>query len=392
MRPSDYADYPMSVAMDCYLNASRTIATVLALTLAAAAAPAAEIVPPLYAGPSSAEASSYTCQPVGYSSYYDPCAGSACGAGSGCVGPAACTSCGAADCCGGCNSTCGPFWTVRAAAVVMDRDTPDSLILMENTDPNEPPRNLNSRDFNFDFAAGYDLSLIAQPQSGWGTELRLFSTQDISADATAETLTTFADPLQINTDPPTFVQDVAQVEGSYDSGFHSFELNFRKPCCDMAWLIGFRYLELDEQAVYGLTGSAPAATYYTNTQNRLYGVQAGAEGTLFGCGCFRLDGVAKGGVYYNAARHASFLINGVVTQPAVGNDDSTAFVGELGLFGVYDLSPCMALRFGYQGLFFESVTLASDQIPASNLFTQTGIDAEGGTFYHGGLIGVEFRR
>jgi len=201
-----------------------------------------------------------------------------------------------------------------------------------------------------------------------------------------------ADPLQINNNPPTFVQDVAQVDATYDSGFHSLEFNLRRKCCDLNLLLGFRYLELDEQAIYGLTGSAPAATYYTFTQNRMYGVQIGADGTLTRCGRFRLDGLAKGGIYYNAAAHATFLENGVISQPASGDDDSAAFVGELGLIGVYDVNPCFAIRFGYQGLWFQSVALASDQIPATDLFTQTGIDAEGGTFYHGGVLGLEFRR
>ena len=102
--------------------------------------------------------------------------------------------------------------------------------------------------------------------------------------------------------------------------------------------------------------------------------------------------MAKGGIYYNAARHSTFLSNGVINQPGLGDADNGAFVGELGLTAVYDINPCWAIRLGYQGLWFESVTLASDQIPATNLFTQTGIESDGGTFFHGGVLGLEFRR
>ena len=354
---------------------------------------AAEIIAPIFQSMGQTPASGFDCRTVSCTMPYGQCAGIDCGCSTPCAGcNSACAACGCNDCCGGCCATCQPFWTVRGSALYMQRDRPDDVALMQDTDAVTPTRVFNARDFEFDWQGGYELALIAQPECGWGLEARFMSLQSSEGDASVITTTTMADPLQINTNPPTFVQDVDQVDATYDSGFHSLEFNLRRQCCDFAFLLGFRYLELDEQMVADLTGSAPAATYFIFTQNRLYGVQAGGEGTLSRCGNFRLDGVAKGGIYYNAARHSTFLSNGVITQPGLGDADNGAFVGELGLTAVYDINPCWAIRLGYQGLWFESVTLASDQIPATNLFTQTGIESDGGTFFHGGVLGLEFRR
>jgi hypothetical protein len=99
----------------------------------------------------------------------------------------------------------------------------------------------------------------------------------------------------------------------------------------------------------------------------------------------------KAGIYHDSSRQQSYLNTGVVTAPAAGNKDRTAFLGEIGVAGQYALGESLLLRCGYNLIWLETVTLASDQIPATNLLTAEGIAADGGVFYHGVNVGLELR-
>ena len=70
-------------------------------------------------------------------------------------------------------------------------------------------------------------------------------------------------------------------------------------------------------------------------------------------------------------------------------DNNTAFLGEIGLVGVYQLTDTIALRAGYQLMWLDGVALASEQVQASNFATGTGADVHGDVFFHGALLGVE---
>ena len=62
------------------------------------------------------------------------------------------------------------------------------------------------------------------------------------------------------------------------------------------------------------------------------------------------------------------------------------------MIGVYCLTERLSLRASYNVLWVDSVALASDQIAASNLVLGTGINPDGDVFYHGAMVGLEYRR
>lgn len=276
----------------------------------------------------------------------------------------------------------------------MQRDRPDSLVLMQDTDSVPPTRTLDARDFDFELQAGYEVELITRPGcSGWGLDIRYLSLQHDSANRSAAVTTTLLNPLRINNSVPTFVPNVSTVAANYDSSIRSGELNFWRPASEnITFQLGFRYLELDEQLHTDLLGSAPPASYSTATRNRLYGGQLGADAKLLGFDKLRVDAFGKAGIYLNRSGQGTLLTNGVIAQSAGGQADKTSFVGETGLMGSYQVTPCWSIRGGYQLLWVSSAALASDQTPATNLLTGTGLDSSGDAFYHGGMLGIEFRR
>ena len=283
-----------------------------------------------------------------------------------------------------------PTWIVSAGVLVLERSTPDSLVLMQDT--TDPTRNLNADDFDFDWEAGWELSLARQLSSGNRFEARIMSVDSWNAAASATTNSTLLNPLRINTNPPAFVPEVQTIDATYNSELQSLEFNsyFDVGAC---WqpLLGFRYVELDEHLHANLNAPAQLSTYDIFTQNRMYGFQSGAMASLWSGPRLRVEGVIKAGIYYNSQRHASVLTAPMAALDIDTGAKRTAFAGELGLTGTHCLTDCLSLKFGYQMLWLETVALASDQIPASDLFAGRGIAADGGTFYHGAFAGLEYR-
>ena len=170
-------------------------------------------------------------------------------------------------------------------------------------------------------------------------------------------------------------------------------MNYRKTCNSCTTVFaGFRYLELDEHFHADLDAAVLPTTYDTETQNRLYGLQVGTESSLFNHGCWSFDGTAKLGIFANASAQNTTLDTGVVTVNSNDRNDGATFLAELGIMGRRAISRNADFMVGYNAMWIETVTLASDQVGATNFFTGTGIDDNGGAFYHGAFIGFEIRR
>ena len=82
----------------------------------------------------------------------------------------------------------------------------------------------------------------------------------------------------------------------------------------------------------------------------------------------------------------------MVVVSAAETADRAAFLGELAFTANYCLTDNLTARLGYDLMWIEVVALASDQVPATNFFTGAGIAPDGGAFYHGGFVGLEYRR
>ena len=299
--------------------------------------------------------------------------------------------------CGG-SSTCGccanaervwdrALWTVTADALFLERRDPAAVVWAFNTA--NPTQNFDAADFDFGFYTGLDVSVARRVGCDNAIEIRYFGIDDWNA--TSLTTTTPGDLLRVNAAVPVFTFSGDAISTAYASQLHNAEINGRRQLNDwLSLLAGFRYAELDERATASLVNSAVPFDYESTTRNRLFGFQLGGQATLWDhCGPFRLDAVGKAGIFGNYAAQDSAVSTGLIMLPATGRDDHTAFIGEVGVMGTYQLTDQLALRGGYRLLWIDGVALASDQLSVSDFANNAGFNSSGDVFYHGAFAGLE---
>ena len=292
----------------------------------------------------------------------------------------------AADCC--CSS-----WSARVGTVYMTRESPDSVDLLLTT--GGAASVVNASEYDFDFEAGVDVGLVYDDGCGSGWEVRYLWMDDWN-----DTILSAVNAPTIATNPITRISNQQTVSMPYESELQTIELNVRKCCCGVTLLAGFRYVDLNEElSINMLDGNAFTTDFQWRTQNDLYGFQLGAEGTLWdNCCGLRLEGVGKAGIYYNDSDAAYSHRNNFNSPTADAADSSSevAFLGELGLYASYQVRCNLALRAGYQVMWIEGVALASEQVSTTlgPAFSPPGtINLNtGGVLYHGGFVGLEYRR
>jgi hypothetical protein len=300
----------------------------------------------------------------------------------------------AAKCCeqeSCCFSACDPRWTVQADAIFLSRiGAPDVTLIQDFATAAEL---LNARDFEFPFAAGPKLSLQRRLENDWAVELAYFGIDGHRSYRERQSPTGEAFLA------PNFGAFAvgAPMGFDWDSRLYNAEINLRLQ--ERPWLtpfIGFRWLELDEHLA-GSWYTDPlniSRTYFWDTRavNNLYGIQLGTDVHLWkNDGPFRVEGIAKAGIYNNSVSQASscplFTDDGLHARI-----DRIAFIGEIGLTGVWQISDHLAGRIGYQVMWLEGVALPPAQIALSNVSTRAvGVSADGGVFYHGANAGLEVK-
>ena len=143
----------------------------------------------------------------------------------------------------------------------------------------------------------------------------------------------------------------------YLSRLYSTEINLRRPAGDNITLfLGVRWIELEEQ----LNGSGTGRNFLTiNTMNHMYGVQAGADATLWApsqCSPFRIDGLVKAGVYDDRGdQNSSGITTAGLPERHSSFDDHVAFYSEASLTACYQLSKHVAARVGCEAAWMQSV-------------------------------------
>ncbi len=299
---------------------------------------------------------------------------------------------GCADCCRGtCFDNCcccPPLWTVKAGIVYLDRAAPRPAVLVEDTVTGDPIA--NAQNFNFNWNAGLDISAIRSLGDGTNAfELRYFGIDGWRATQNFTTSAIWNFP----TDPPLFGLGVANIDSVYTSRLYSTEANLRHRSSDrLSWLIGFRWVQVHENLDFNADFGGNQAVINDNTDNNLYGGQIGIDWRVFDRGGpFKIDSVFKAGIFGNSADNTFGVTQAI--GPAFGAGQSkgqVAFVGEIGLTGVYQWTDHIAVRGGYQVLWVEGIAVASDQLTAVDVLNASGINTTGGIFYHGALASIDF--
>jgi hypothetical protein len=302
-----------------------------------------------------------------------------------------CNSCSDTCCdCGDiCNSCCGPKWTAYAGAAILQRNDPSGRVHVRDRaiGANAVVR---ADVFDFDYAGGPDLMLARWFDNGTGIEGRYFGAMQWDAQNTWRTPAQWA----IQTaGAPINGNGIGDITANYISRLNSTEINWRgSPNQTVAFLGGFRWVELHENLGVAANLGANAATANWNTDNHLYGGQVGTIVQLLqNRGPFTAQTWFKGGIYGNDADN-QFNLDAAGGPHIAGHTQKgqTAFVGDIAISGTYWFNKNVGFRSGYQLLWIDGVALASDQVTASSSITGKGVNTKGDVFYQGALFGLDF--
>ncbi|HYW79270.1 MAG TPA: BBP7 family outer membrane beta-barrel protein [Thermoguttaceae bacterium] len=292
-------------------------------------------------------------------------------------------------------------WTATADTLLLTRSTARSLPILFAPAAGPPPSNviaLDVDDLAFGFEVGPRVSLTRRFENECGIELNYFGVYGWSASAVRN-----GNP-QILFPPGVFISTQFAVD--YSSVISSVELNYRHRHNDrLEWLIGVRWVEMVEQ--FDVVGpeivGIPTPDYSMRAGNSMYGFQIGAYSKLFDHGNrFTIDGFVKAGVLANNAYQQTVSVGNIGTIVAVRDyKDETAFLSEIGITGVYQISNRWTARFGYQVMWIDGLALAPDQISSTNTVPPVGalpgntyagtanLRTNGTSLYHGAHVGFE---
>jgi hypothetical protein len=302
-----------------------------------------------------------------------------CTDGVGCT--ATCDQCAVCDTC--CCNECVPPWRVQVGYINMSRSTPSRQVL----------GSFFSDFFSLDLGnqSGIDVSLRKRLNQDWDVDARYLWISDFETSQTVDI-------------PPAQIFNFTGVQAGmqYRSSFQSAEANLRRNYGCWGLSGGFRFAELNDTFGFALLRApndqlpdGAVVEFGSTTRNKLYGFQLGADAILWQncCNGFRIDGFAKAGIYGNdASATTGFGVvsaNNVQVQTLSAAAGNTAFLGELGVMGVYPLTEHMNLRAGYQMLWVSGVALADDAFIASADPNAPFINTSSDVFYHGANVGLE---
>jgi hypothetical protein len=285
---------------------------------------------------------------------------------------------------------------VLAEAVFLRRSDSGSvpLIIAQGEETLQTLVNANNLEFRHQAVPLYQL-MYEDLCTCWGWDIVYFGTDSWSTSRPGggEVSPALVGPGDVfGSTAPGWVFQVADSTNLY-----SAEFNVRRRCHECVTLLaGFRWIELsDELSAYSI---APTLTdyYSVDADNHLYGFQIGADATLLQpAERFRVDGIFRVGVLGNNADQTTRIpfvtgSDGVVDRVGAKGDD-TSFMAELGLRGVLQLTPCLAVTGGYRALWLDGLALAPEQVPATSFYSPGSavLNTKGELLFHGASVGLQ---
>lgn len=275
-----------------------------------------------------------------------------------------------------------PNWSVEAGAVMFHRSAGPSVPLAESAPPGQGTI-LNAADLEFGFEAGPYVSLSKQVTERLAGEILYFgmggwhSRRSVALPA-GITTTVF--------DAGSTVFD--RIDAWSESQLDNVELNVvYRLSGRFDLLCGFRWVGLEDTSGVlwdGRESGADFASASVWADNQLYGLQVGFDGTLWRPSTrLYLDGLLKAGVFSN---QMSIGRDAGGTMPEFSSSareiTRTSVLGELGLFGVFEVTERIALSLGYEVMWIDGV--------ASGLSASDRHDV-GTVFCHGARATIEAR-
>jgi len=171
------------------------------------------------------------------------------------------------------------------------------------------------------------------------------------------------------------------------------------------FLAGFRWIQWQENVAISdsYEGGNGQDVYTTGAYNNLFGGQIGLDTLLWQPSKhFRLEGLVKGGAYYNSAYQSSVYQSYLGGVPFDGNSVSVgaspatcSFAGELGLTGVIPICCNVDFRVGYFGLWLTSLAQPTNQLSGQQLVPASpaygSLTTNGNVVLQGLSLGLEGR-
>ncbi|MFM8760850.1 MAG: hypothetical protein ACKOD7_04815 [Polynucleobacter victoriensis] len=295
----------------------------------------------------------------------------------------------------------------------------------------------NSNQFNQGFAVGPKVSLNYKDDSGYGLELLYFNVLNLTASKTVGP----ENPANwYIMKAPGFwqTQDFPYQGMTWGSttNLYNAEANAKsKVTKGVSLLAGFRWIQLNDSLTGSLTpadknvpawkpdpnshtlppcgdptldyiGTCSGASgaqvsgyppfWNTSTTNNLFGLQAGAEGTLIELGQLSLSGTLKAGVYNNRATQSDWVSLEKNLYSSSATRNRASFVGDGSLQLKYAIFNGVTVKVGYEILWLDKVALAPGQIPqvysGSNpsKVTASNVNAGSNILFQGGTVGMEY--
>jgi len=307
-------------------------------------------------------------------------------------------------------------WTFRSDALLLWRNSPNDIPLYSytaNTPNGYGATALSAGQLESTTAAGPRFSIYRTDdcQNAW--ETTWFKAANFrSQEATLPSINGYG-----MTPPGLYGNAFTPVDtatADLSASIWSFELNrWARVRPNIALMQGFRMLGWGENLTlldhYQIDPTNPAPIYGQDVfgnqcSNSLYGYQIGTDIRLWDRGQgFRLDGLLKGGAYYNnAVQNSAYTYEVAPGELQTANvraaGGSAAFVGEVGLTGTLPITCNLSLRVGYLGLWLQGLAQPTNQLRGQTL-TSGGpgspvagsLNTAGSTVVQGLSLGLEGR-
>lgn len=273
-------------------------------------------------------------------------------------------------------------WTFRTDALLLWRDSPRSRPLFDASPAGLTA--LNANQLNSTPAAGPRFSLFRTNGCGDALEATYFRAANFRAQSALPAIPSGYTPAFVPS-PATYDSASANL----GAALQSFELNGRMTVAPWIQLLGgFRWFQWQESLQ--LT-TVPADLASVSCMNDLYGYQIGFDSLLLSTKWLRLEGLMKGGAYYNNSRQlTNASISGSPFSTRADTPKGAAFLGEVGLTGVMPITRNIDFRVGYLGLWLQG--LAQPTVQAQTIDpTAATLNTTGTAVVQGVTLGLEGR-
>lgn len=199
----------------------------------------------------------------------------------------------------------------------------------------------------------------------------------------------------------------------FSSNLNSAELNIRRRLDlpphryargEVSFLVGARYMKIDEQfdylSVTGVPAGGSTNQITVNTDNDMIGIQSGVLAQILVHRRGWLDLEGKGAIMNNSAgQDTTFATTdpngGVVTSFGAADKDRTAFLADLSATFNYQFAPAWTFRIGYNAMWLSGLALAHENVIQDINILRLGpsqLNHQGEVAYHGPSIGLVWVR